>query len=198
VADASRNATLTLTEESFSPEGANFDLTFTMKRAASNIASSCSVVVTKAFGGEEQDALHMTVSSASTSFSTDRSHTFTCSQDRVPADELEYNWEIIDIFKSASMEGIELRQDGSTLTVPKDTFKYNRSYQVMCSAQSADHAGHGSLRIKTPKQYSKVNLEVEPATFGVAGITQFTFSASKDLQSTDLPLFCEFFQRHNG
>jgi hypothetical protein len=91
-----------------------------------------------------------------------------------------------------------MRQDGSTLTIPKDTFKYNRSFQVMCYAQNANYFGHGSLRIRTPKQFSKVNLDVEPANFGVSGITQFTFLVNKDLEKSDAPLFCEFFQRYHG
>jgi hypothetical protein len=103
VSDASRNATLTLKDEGFGPEGASFDLTFTMARPDSNIVSSCSVVVSKAFSEELQEAIPLSVTSTSTSFGTDRSHTFTCSQDRVPEGELMYTWEIIDVFKSSSM-----------------------------------------------------------------------------------------------
>ena len=88
-----------------------------------------------------------------------------------------------------------MTKEGNTLLVPKNTFKYNRYYQVMCHAENALHIGQNSLRIKTQKQESKVNLHVEPANFGIAGTTQFTFSVSKQLQREDQGLFCEFFQR---
>jgi hypothetical protein len=104
-----------------------------------------------------------------------------------------YTWEVIDVYKSSSMYGIDVRRDGNTLTIPKDTFKYNRSFLVQCSAESARFIGQGSLRLKTPKQYSKVNLEVEPASFGVSGVTQFTFLVTKDLEMSESPLFCELF-----
>ena len=51
------------------------------------------------------------------------------------------------------------------------------------------------MRIKTQKQQSKVNLQVEPANFGIADTTQFTFTVSKQLEREEDGLFCEFFQR---
>ena len=91
-----------------------------------------------------------------------------------------------------------MKQEGNTLLVPKDTFKYNRYYQIMCHAENAMHVGQNSMRIKTQKQQSKVNLQVEPANFGIADTTQFTFTVSKQLEREEDGLFCEFFQRLDG
>ena len=103
--------------------------------------SQCFTTIQKAFTSQRQDAIRVSVLSETTQYETDRSHLFTCEQSKVASDELTYTWQVIDVYKSVPIFTSHMTQDANTLLVPKDTFKYNRYYQVMCHAENAMNAG---------------------------------------------------------
>ena len=107
-----------------------------MSRPDTNIVGTCSIMVTKAYDDEEQDSLKLRVVSDSPNFDTRATHTFRCVQDVVREDNLAYNWQVIDIYKSAPMQSNQFWTStvGDTFTIGGNTLKYDRSFIVKCSA----------------------------------------------------------------
>ena len=75
---SSDDASLVLDDDAFGPEGAKFDLVFSMQKQNSNIVSQCYTIVFKSFSEQRQQAIRVSVNSESADFATDRSHLFTC------------------------------------------------------------------------------------------------------------------------
>ena len=162
---------LTLTDKDFHPEGGEFKFTLKLSRPDTNIKTECSTTVTKAFVGDNQLPIKVSLEPESELFDSSSAHTFKCVQNQVDADSLVYTWEVIDVYKSVPMKKINTFKRANSFTIGRNTLKYDRSFIVSCTAESKDYIGHSTLKIRTPRQRSNINFSIGPTTFGIAGKT---------------------------